>query len=195
MAVPCRRCGAVVGQPCRDPMGQCRPSIPAAEYARSGSNRSPSLTTQPRHRGRRPRRFTIARVSAVTERPADFGYLTSPPEACGMAPTATRPQLLPLGSLLPKDFERLCFRLARLNATVVDTFLAGDWAAARLCSSWPSPRISNQPNSRIVSRRSEPSSPRVESSYRSGTRPKSSVASRVVYRRPASRRRCAGVYP
>lgn len=54
----------------------------------------------------------------MTERPANFGYLTSPPEACGMAPIATRPQLLPLGSLLPKDFERLCFRLARLNATV-----------------------------------------------------------------------------
>jgi hypothetical protein len=54
----------------------------------------------------------------VTDQPADFGYLTSPPEACGPAPIATRPQLLALGSLLPKDFERLCFRLARLNASV-----------------------------------------------------------------------------
>jgi hypothetical protein len=54
----------------------------------------------------------------VTGRPAAFGYLTSPPEACGIAPIATRPQLLSLGSLLPKDFERLCFRLTRLNATV-----------------------------------------------------------------------------
>lgn len=49
---------------------------------------------------------------------AGFGYLTSPAEGCGTGPTATRPQLLQLSSLLPKDFERLCFRLTRLNGTV-----------------------------------------------------------------------------
>ncbi len=48
----------------------------------------------------------------------DFGYLTSPPERSGAGPIATRPQLLQLSSLDPKDFERLCFRLARLDATV-----------------------------------------------------------------------------
>jgi hypothetical protein len=42
-----------------------------------------------------------------------------------LTPTATRPQLLPLGSLLPKDFERLCFRLARLDASVVSCRLYG----------------------------------------------------------------------
>jgi hypothetical protein len=57
-------------------------------------------------------------VNEETEQPAGFGYLTSPPEARGAAPISSRPQLLPLGSLLPKDFERLCFRLARLHATV-----------------------------------------------------------------------------
>jgi hypothetical protein len=49
---------------------------------------------------------------------AAFGYLTSPPEDCGAGPIATRPQLLLLSSLGPKDFERLCFRLTRLDATV-----------------------------------------------------------------------------
>lgn len=57
-------------------------------------------------------------MSAVTEQSNGFGHLTSPPEACGAVPIATRPQLLPLGSLRPKDFERLCFRLARLDAAV-----------------------------------------------------------------------------
>ena len=64
------------------------------------------------------REGTIAQVNAVTEQPTDFGYLTSPPQACGESPPASRPQLLALGSLLPKDFERLCFRLVRLSATV-----------------------------------------------------------------------------
>ncbi len=49
---------------------------------------------------------------------AAFGYLTSPPEDCGAGPIATRPQLLLLSSLGPKGFERLCFRLTRLDATV-----------------------------------------------------------------------------
>jgi NACHT domain len=66
------------------------------------------------HRGR----CTIPQVSVETREPADFGYLASPPEACGSAPTATRPQLLALSSLRPKDFERLCFRLSRLSADV-----------------------------------------------------------------------------
>ena len=47
-----------------------------------------------------------------------FAYLTTPPEACGEGPAAARPQLLQLSSMGPKDFERLCFRLTRLRATV-----------------------------------------------------------------------------
>lgn len=61
---------------------------------------------------------TISRVSIEDREPAGFGYLTSPPEGRGLGPTETRPQLLQLSSLLPKDFERLCFRLIRLRATV-----------------------------------------------------------------------------
>jgi hypothetical protein len=57
-------------------------------------------------------------VSTGTLDATNLGYLTSPPDGCGRGPTATRPQLLQLSSLGPKDFERLCFRMTRLDATV-----------------------------------------------------------------------------
>ncbi len=57
-------------------------------------------------------------VSTGTLDATNLGYLTSPPEGYGRGPTATRPQLLQLSSLGPKDFERLCFRMTRLDATV-----------------------------------------------------------------------------
>lgn len=50
--------------------------------------------------------------------PAELSYLGSPPDALGSVPPDTRPQTLPLDSLEPRDFERLCFRLARLDASV-----------------------------------------------------------------------------
>lgn len=52
-------------------------------------------------------------------------YVASAPQGCGRAPTVTRPQLLPLGSVNPKDFERLCYRVTRLEATVEECRLFG----------------------------------------------------------------------
>ncbi|WP_344493066.1 NACHT domain-containing protein [Streptomyces enissocaesilis] len=52
-------------------------------------------------------------------------YVATAPQACGQAPTHTRPQLLPLGSLEPKDFERLCYRVTRLEGTVEECRLFG----------------------------------------------------------------------
>jgi hypothetical protein len=52
-------------------------------------------------------------------------YVSTAPQACGQAPTNTRPQLLPLGSLEPKDFERLCYRVTRLEGTVEECRLFG----------------------------------------------------------------------
>ena len=57
-------------------------------------------------------------MSPSSSEATTFAYLTSPPEGCGDGPAATRPQLLQLTSLGPKDFERLCYRLTRLRATV-----------------------------------------------------------------------------
>jgi hypothetical protein len=56
--------------------------------------------------------------SGLSGHPVEFGYLTAPPERRGSTPSTTRPQSLQLGSLEPRDFERLCFRLTRLDAMV-----------------------------------------------------------------------------
>lgn len=64
-------------------------------------------------------------MSTATLDATNLGYLTSPPEGCGQGPTAARPQLLPLSSLGPKDFERLCFRMTRLNAAIEQCRLYG----------------------------------------------------------------------
>jgi len=52
-------------------------------------------------------------------------YLATPAEGCGEVPVSTRPQRLRLGSLTPRDFERLCHRLARVQATVEDVRIIG----------------------------------------------------------------------
>ncbi|TQM85493.1 restriction endonuclease [Saccharothrix saharensis] len=49
---------------------------------------------------------------------ANLTYLATAPQSCGQTPPVTRPQLLALDSLHPKDFERLCYRLARLQGTI-----------------------------------------------------------------------------
>lgn len=77
-----------------------------------------SVVNQRSSRLTRVQRCQNCAVSSGTQDAASFGYLTSPPEGCGKGPIATRPQLLLLSSLAPKDFERLCFRLTRLDATV-----------------------------------------------------------------------------
>jgi hypothetical protein len=52
-------------------------------------------------------------------------YLTTPPEACVPGPIVTRPQLLNLSSLAPRDFERLCFRLTRTLGSVQQVHIYG----------------------------------------------------------------------
>jgi hypothetical protein len=51
--------------------------------------------------------------------------LREPPEQLGAPPVATRPQLLPIGSLAPMDFERLCYRLAVVDGEVEHCQLYG----------------------------------------------------------------------
>jgi hypothetical protein len=49
----------------------------------------------------------------------DLRYLRTPPESSVVQPpTRTRPQLLPFEELKPRDFERLCLRLADAESDV-----------------------------------------------------------------------------
>lgn len=56
---------------------------------------------------------------AVDPKSDHLGYLVRPPEGRGETPSSTRPQTLRTSSLTPRDFERLCYRLARLDSEVV----------------------------------------------------------------------------
>lgn len=56
---------------------------------------------------------------------AALTYLATPAEGCGEVPVSTRPQRLRLSSLAPRDFERLCHRLARVQGTVEDVRIFG----------------------------------------------------------------------
>jgi hypothetical protein len=57
--------------------------------------------------------------------PPETAYLREPPDQLGAPPVATRPQLLPIGSLAPMDFERLCYRLAVIDSEVEHCQLYG----------------------------------------------------------------------
>jgi Restriction endonuclease len=64
-------------------------------------------------------------VSAADDVPVELKYLCSPPDRLGQAPYSVRPQILPLDTLSPMNFERLCFRLARLGAAAVQCRVYG----------------------------------------------------------------------
>ncbi|MCW7940960.1 hypothetical protein AAW14_02525 [Streptomyces hygroscopicus] len=64
-------------------------------------------------------------MASRTQDDAAPTYLATPPENCGEAPISTRPQRLRLGSLTPRDFERLCHRLARVQGSVEDVRIFG----------------------------------------------------------------------
>lgn len=55
-----------------------------------------------------------------------LGYLARPPEGRGETPSSTRPQTLRTSSLTPRDFERLCYRIARLDSEVVQCRFYGN---------------------------------------------------------------------